>query len=422
MLTPAELESVLRAALPRELHAQVAPLAQLLGAVASGALAPEAAQAHLAHEPALRQALTTLGGSHTTAGGALLSFGQAGQLGDVRIDDVASGNIVRLTINNYFGDARSSEASPAGPPQPQTAPPQVAPPAPESPAADDAGPTSSATFVVGPPILHPRAFFGRETIVKRIFGLLKRLPLQNAVIIGPRRSGKTSLLHYLRAITRVPAGQLRPGQRNDWLEQPERYQWVMLDFQDARLGRKEGLLRALLGGMGLPVPEPCTLDRAMDMISGGLRRPTVVLLDEVGKALQSYRDLDDDVWESLRALGPQVGGNLGFVLATHATPVALAHDSGHSSPFFNIFGYTTNLGPLSDAEARQLIASAPLPFPEEDVAWIIAQSGRWPILLQALCRERLASLDEGENGEEWREAALEQLAPFRGLLDTGGSP
>lgn len=36
-----------------------------------------------------------------------------------------------------------------------------------------------APFTVGPPISHPRAFFGREAIVGRIFGQLRRIPLQN---------------------------------------------------------------------------------------------------------------------------------------------------------------------------------------------------------------------------------------------------
>jgi hypothetical protein len=275
-----------------------------------------------------------------------------------------------------------------------------------------------APFIAGPPIIHPRAFFGREPIVRRIFDLLKRPPLQNAVIIGPRRSGKSSLLHYLRSITRTPADRLRPGQRSDWLSNPERYRWVLVDFQDVRFGRKEGLLRYLLTSLNLRVPTPCTLDRFLDVMSTSVRQPTVVLLDEIGKALRSYPDLDDDVWESLRALGPQVGGNLGFVLASHSHPVQLAHDSGHSSPFFNIFGYTARLGPFAETEARALIASSPMLFDEEDVAWILEQSGHWPILLQILCRERLITMYSGDTSGAWKIDVLSQLEPFRYLLNS----
>lgn len=122
-------------------------------------------------------------------------------------------------------------------------------------------------FVVGPPIAHPRAFFGRERELKRLFNLLKRSPLQNAAIIGPRRSGKTSLLQYLQTITTTPRDQVRPDQRADWLPQPERYRWIFVDFQDPRLGSQEGLLRHLLASLELPVPDPCDLEHFLDSVA-----------------------------------------------------------------------------------------------------------------------------------------------------------
>jgi len=284
---------------------------------------------------------------------------------------------------------------------------------PTQPPAEDGSP-----FIAGPPIMHPRGFFGREREIRRIFGLLKRPPLQNAAIIGPRRSGKTSLLQYLKNITVTPSDQLRAGQRNDWLPQPERYRWVFVDFQDPRVGSREGLLRHLLTSLDLAVPAPCDLERFLDVMCRNLNLPTVILLDEIGAALQRYPELDDTFWEGLRSLAScPVGGNLAFVLASHTSPIELAHDSGHSSPFFNIFGYTATLRPLTEAEARALIASSPLPFPAEDVSWILEQSGRWPLLLQLLCRERLAVLEEGETEAGWQAEGLRQIAPFRHLLE-----
>jgi hypothetical protein len=274
---------------------------------------------------------------------------------------------------------------------------------------------AAATFIAGPPITHPRQFFGRSGIVARIFSLLRRLPLQNSAIIGPRRSGKTSLLHYLRAVTTTPAAHLRPGQRNDWLPEPQRYRWVLVDFQDARLGRMEGLLRYLLGALQLPIPAPCTLDRCLDTLSDGIQTPTVLLLDELGVALQRYPELTDEFWESLRALGPQLGGQLGFVLASHLPPAQLANATGHSSPFFNIFGYTAHLGPLTEAEADELIAAAPHPLHPDDIAWIKRHARGWPIMLQTLCRERLSALELDTPDDQWRNEALRQIEPYREL-------
>ena len=272
-------------------------------------------------------------------------------------------------------------------------------------------------FLAGPPIKHPNHFFGREREFKRLFNLLGRRPLQNSAIIGPRRSGKTSLLYYLKNITITPMDQLRANQRADWLQTPEQYRWILVDFQDSRLGSRAGLLGYLLNQLNLPVPETCDLEQFLDLVSRELKQPTVIMFDEIGVALQRYPELDDSFWEGLRALATnQVGGNLAFVLAAQESPHQLAQHNDYGSPFFNIFGYTAILGPLKEAEAQHLVASSPIPFDTEDTDWILDQSGRWPILLQILCRERLLTLEDGETGTAWREDGLQQLAPFRYLL------
>jgi hypothetical protein len=273
------------------------------------------------------------------------------------------------------------------------------------------------TFVAGPPIAHPRQFFGRRRELRRLFNLWRRPPLQNAAIIGPRRSGKTSLLLYLKAITTTHASQLRHAQRRDWLPRPDRYQWVFVDFQDPRLGSPEGLLRHLLRALDFPVPDGCDLNRFMDIMSRKLRTPTVVLLDEIGVALQRYSELDDIFWEGLRSLATnQVRGNLAFVLAGSEPPYQLARHSSLGSPFFNIFGYAATLGPLTEPEAREMIARSPIPFPADDAEWILEQSGRWPMLLQILCRERLVDLRENDCENGWREEGLRQMRLYQHLL------
>jgi hypothetical protein len=274
-------------------------------------------------------------------------------------------------------------------------------------------------FIAGPPITHSRHFFGRERELKRLFNLWKHPPLQNAAIIGSQRSGKTSLLLYLKNVTITPSSQLRPGQRTNWLPGPERYRWIFVDFRDSRVGSQEGLLRYLLACLKLSIDTPCELDRFMDVVSRSLRTPTVILLDEIDVALQRYPELGDPFWESLRSLAAlQVGSNLAFVLAAQEPPEKLA--ARHTSlgpPFFNIFGYTAKLEPLTEAEARELIASSPIPFPPADVDWILAQSRHWPSLLQILCRERLIALEEGEPSDSWRDEALQQIEPFRHLFE-----
>ncbi|HLP87406.1 MAG TPA: ATP-binding protein [Nostocaceae cyanobacterium] len=274
----------------------------------------------------------------------------------------------------------------------------------------------ASPFITGAPITQPRYFFGREKELKRLFNLLKRHPLQNAAIIGKKRSGKTSLLHYLKNITITAPKQLRPGQKSDWLPHPDKYQWVFVDLQDARMQSQEGLLKHILESLQMKVPIPCDLDHFMDVVSDNLSFPTVILLDEIGVGLQRCPELDDTFWESLRSLATnQTKGNLAFILATPESPLELVKNTGHSSPFFNIFGYTAYLEALTEAEARELITSSPIPFSEVDIEWILQESKCWPLLLQILCRERLFSLEEGETDDSWREEALRQIQPFVNL-------
>src|SRR5262249_4138727 len=249
----------------------------------------------------------------------------------------------------YASRKQSSRARAPAPRRPNRMPPSLA--------ALDSPVEELPTFVVGLPIVHPRHFYGHRQVVKRLFNLLKRRPLQNAIIIGPRRSGKTSLLLYLKNLTTVTATapeQLRPEQRDGLLPQPDRYRWVFVDFQDPRLGSREGVLGYLLENLSLPIPKRCDLDAFMDVVSNNLRAPTVILLDEIDVALERYPELDNSFWEGLRSLATtQVDGNLSFVLAASEQPGELARHSGIGSPFFNIFGYTVTLKPLGEAEARE---------------------------------------------------------------------
>lgn len=271
-------------------------------------------------------------------------------------------------------------------------------------------------FIVGPPITDPRHFFGRQREIKRLFNLWRRIPLQNAAIIGPPRSGKTSLLYYLKNI--LSSIGLRADQRSDLVSDRTRYRFLFVDFQDPRMGSQEGLLRHILAGLGIPVLSPCSLERFISAMSEQLRSPTIILFDEVSVALQRYRELNTAFWEGLRALAiNQVSGNLGFVLSSTHPPHELATQAdGGGSPFFNIFGYSATLGPFSEQEARLLVANSPVPFAESDVQWILKQSGGWPILVQILARERLYSLQEEGPEALWQDDALQQLAPFRHLL------
>ncbi len=276
---------------------------------------------------------------------------------------------------------------------------------------------TSQPFIVGLPIQHPRLFWGRTAELVRIYQVWQQPPLQNVALIGPKRSGKTSLLYQLKALPTHPPAELRPEQRHQWLPAAERYRWIFVDFQDARLLRRERLLRYLLRQMGLDSPASCDIELFMDIVADQLEQPTLILMDEVGSAIAAP-ELDQRFWDSLRSLASHyVGGLLGFALAAHEHPAQLAAAQSNGSPFFNLFGHTYHVGPLDEHAARALIASAPLEFAAEDVEWILAQSGAWPSLVQALSYVRLMALQQGDHSHAWRITALQQIAPFRYLLE-----
>lgn len=272
-------------------------------------------------------------------------------------------------------------------------------------------------FIVGPPITRPRQFYGRSSELQRIFGWWRRRPLQNVAVVGPMRSGKTSLLHYIYQISQTPADELRPNQKCDWLPHPEQFRWILVDFQDPRMTQLERLLRYLLVNLGFSPPSPCTLDNFMDTVANRIHQPTVILIDELIAGLTAI-ELGVPFWWSLRSLVSHYAqGNLAFVLTAHDLPMHLAEVEGKPSPFFNMFN-TIELGPLTESVARELIAAAPEPFPPPDVAWILRQSHCWPSLLQILCQVRFDAM-QGHlpQNSRWQEEGLRQISRFGYLLD-----
>lgn len=272
-------------------------------------------------------------------------------------------------------------------------------------------------FIAGPPILHPCHFFGRRSVLKYLFTLWEHFPLQHVAIVGPPRTGKTSLLQYLSRLPGAPAWQMRPGQHEQWLGHSRRYRWVLIDFQDARMRSQERVLRHVLSTLHLPVPEPCDLSAFLDIVNERLRVPAIIMMDELGAALSSP-ELDEHFWCSLSSLSTHhLDGKLGYVLTSPEAPAEVAGACNKRFSFFNIFGHILRLGPFTEEEALELIASSSRPFSPETVDWILSQSGRWPSLLQMLCHAHWVACENGEPGEGWKYEGLRRIAPYRHLLE-----
>ncbi|MFQ3630436.1 ATP-binding protein [Roseiflexus sp.] len=274
--------------------------------------------------------------------------------------------------------------------------------------------SEAPVFTISYPITVPKRFYGRSRILDRLFDLW-RDGLQHVIVLGPRYSGKTSLLYYLKRLQADAPARLRPDQGNSWSSRAHQIRWIYVDFRNPNMGNAAYLLRYLLQRMGMPAPRSVTLDAFIATVSAQLHSPTIILFDEVGIARERYHELGSSFWDGLSSLA-QTGTHqrLGYVLTAESPLESPVFDIR----FFGINGYLVYLGPFEVDEARQLIASSPIPFSEEDIEWILETSNLWPLPLQILCHERLSALQSGEQGTLWRNRACHHLALYHACFST----
>jgi len=239
--------------------------------------------------------------------------------------------------------------------------------------------------VVGHPIIQPYQFFGREKVLHKIYSAWNKPVPESIIITGPKRSGKTSLLHYLNHITQ--AIHLRPDQPKGWPNWlPHGFQFAFVDFRESNMHHPETLVTDVLQQLKLKVPNSCNISALSTLIKQQINQPRVILMDDIEAGLAAPA-LDADFWWNMRSLGSH--GKLSFVVMATALPVQLARDNNKPSPFFNIFGHSLQLEAFTKDEARELLANSLKPFSPEEIEEMLKDSECWPETLQKLCDARL---------------------------------
>ncbi len=244
-------------------------------------------------------------------------------------------------------------------------------------------------FFYGGAIEDPRYFVGRRAELARIFALGASLPrqAQHVNVTGPRRIGKSSLLKMVQALApaRWPAG----------------VSVVYLDGQ--RYTTPAAFFQALGRALGLNGNSEA---QAIGFRLEARRRDSqglVLLLDEL-EALVVHR-FPNAFFDRLRSWA---GNNLvALVVVTHKPVAELVRVHGLTSPFFNLFGDLLELGPLTEAEAEELLARAAQagrPFNEAEKArikrWAQEGPGYHPAKLQIMAREVFWAKAQGR--VDWR--------------------
>jgi DNA-binding NtrC family response regulator len=238
-------------------------------------------------------------------------------------------------------------------------------------------------------------FFGRRRELQRVMARIGAPVPQSVSIVGERRAGKSSLLWHL-AQEEVQAR---------FLEEPERYVSMLLDFQGQQHLDREGFCRVFSQHLREGIGKRLELEEAVDF-SGleagieGLERAglrLVCLLDEF-ETVTRNPIFGGEFFGFLRSLAN--AHPVAFVTSSRRELQTLCHTREISeSPFFNIFAQV-RLGALMEDEAFALISepSREMGLPLKPyTAKILDLSGRLPFFLQMACSATFECLAEGED-------------------------
>ncbi|MDM8558870.1 helix-turn-helix domain-containing protein [Candidatus Parabeggiatoa sp. HSG14] len=251
------------------------------------------------------------------------------------------------------------------------------------------GPLQPPIPVVGVPIIQPYQFFGRENLLSNIYWAWNKTIPESILIVGEKRSGKTSLLNYLKNISQ--ATYLRPeqpkGWPNNWL--PRNFQFAFVDFQEANMSKPETLIKDVLRQLHLEIPKVCDLACFSSILKQSIKKTIIILMDNLDVGLLAPT-LDTSFWGNMCALGSS--GILSFVVTISEPLDKLACNCDKILSFLSIFGHTLHLDALTEGEARELIGNSPKLFSAKEIEKMLKESGYWAAPLQVLCDRRLQAL------------------------------
>ncbi|MGA1132917.1 MAG: hypothetical protein ACO31I_11735, partial [Prochlorotrichaceae cyanobacterium] len=228
-------------------------------------------------------------------------------------------------------------------------------------------------FNFGSPV-SPEKFYGRSVAIMEVKNRIGAITAQSVNLVGLRRMGKTSFLHYIQ------------GRSEVFFQPSQRPLMILLDLQDQRFQTPEGLLegvrRSLTRATG---QEPWTAADNQDSVVDGLENlrnrgdRLIVILDEfeaIGQRLEAFQGWGDD-WRSKAC-----GGLLTLVIASKNPISEIYTDFNLTSPFGNIFS-TTILGALEPEAWQQLVQDGfGASVESATLDWIDTLAGGFPYYVQ----------------------------------------
>jgi hypothetical protein len=245
-------------------------------------------------------------------------------------------------------------------------------------------------------ILNEKEFFGREKELRDVY--TRVLGGQSVLLIGERRTGKSSLLYALDF----------PDERESF-GIPESLRFAYADCQEMA-GCDEATFLAYLSqqfAMAMNLDEPPEPSRAafknLTKTAKGAGLQPVLAIDEFDVLIENSR------------VGPEFLAFLRSWSTTTNTPIVLASregsveqlvdEPGTGSAFLNIFGQAY-VGPMDTEDVTELIVFPSTnigePFQSEQVEYIRLLGGQHAFFLQIACYHTLETQRSGTSGANAR--------------------
>ncbi len=278
-------------------------------------------------------------------------------------------------------------------------------------------------FCIGVPVREPGGFGGRREILELLS--YHMLNLQNVSLRGERRTGKTSLLLYLRDTASL-----------ETLGLPKNHITVYFDFQEVAEADEAQVWQAMANAVAERIKQTGDEGEAeserflnttgkyfafksyvsgLDAAFAGLAKYNIHLLFDEFEQTADNPNLGNSFYKALRSLPTVRAKNISYVIGTRTELAALQPGyNKYSSPFFNIFTCII-LPPFQNKEVRKLIfvyfkhAGLNMQLAEKLCAklpLLYDITGYHPFFLQTFCYHLCTELDSSDwpSGEAWRKA------------------
>jgi transcriptional regulator with XRE-family HTH domain len=257
-------------------------------------------------------------------------------------------------------------------------------------------------FLFNQPLPEPGELYARQRERKTL--LSRTLRKASTSIIGPRRIGKTWLIHYLRLVAPEQLGS--------------RFRIGYLDGMSPRCKTITGFVAEALSKLGLFVPE---VFGGLETLEGGLQELLakqlipVLCIDEFER-ISSREEFSLDFFEGLRAMAST--SDLVLVIASKSPLRQVVDAKAQGSPFFNIFEQVS-LKPFTYSDTEQFLFEkgnvARFQPNERQYLWTYGRMSEneqvwWPLRLQLAGKILVDDLDQArKDPKNYRQSFEEQF-------------